>query len=80
MKLLFNFSVKILLEKRYPTLRGFELRDVALQDTKLDSSWSDKEARKFVEEHIAVKEDRYEIPVPLKKGVDTMPDNLVMAR
>ena len=25
MKLLFNFSVKILLEKRYPTLRGFGL-------------------------------------------------------
>ena len=26
MKLLFNFSVEILLEKRYPTLRGFGLR------------------------------------------------------
>ena len=25
MKLLFNFSVEILLEKRYPTLRGFGL-------------------------------------------------------
>ena len=56
------------------------LRDVALQDTKLDSSRSDKEARKFVEEHIAVKKDRYEIPVPLKEGVDTLPDNLLMAR
>ena len=26
MKLLFNFSVEILLEKRYPTLRGFGLK------------------------------------------------------
>ena len=43
------------------------LRDITLQDTKIESSRSDKEARKFVEAHVVVKDSRFEIPVPLKK-------------
>ena len=37
MKLLFNFSVEILLDKRYPTLRGFGLRPMLLQ--KVEQNW-----------------------------------------
>ena len=49
------------------------LRDVTLQDAKIESSRSDKEARKFVVAHVVVKDSRFEIPVPLKTGVVAIP-------
>ena len=56
------------------------LRDVTLQDAKIESSRSDKEARKFVEAHVVVKGSRFEIPVPLKTGVAAIPDNMAVAK
>ena len=56
------------------------LRDVTLQDAKIESSRSDKEARKFVEAHVVVKDSRFEIPVPLKIGVVAIPDNMAVAK
>ena len=56
------------------------LRDVALQDAKIESFRSDKEARKFVEAHVVVKDSRFEIPVPLKTGVVAIPDNMAVAK
>ena len=56
------------------------LRDVGLQDAKIESSRSDKEARKFVEAHVVVKDSRFEIPVPLKTGVVAIPDNIAVAK
>ena len=49
--------------------------DVALQDARIESSRSDKEARKFVEAHVVVKDSRFEISVPLKTG-----DNMAVAK
>ena len=56
------------------------LRDVTLQDAKIESSRSDKEARKFVKAHLVVKDSRYEIPIPLKIGVLAIPDNMAAAK
>ena len=56
------------------------LRDVTLQDAKIESSRSDKEKRKFVEAHVVVKDSRFEIPVPLKTGVVAIPDNMAVAK
>ena len=56
------------------------LKEVMLQDAELDSSRSDKEARKFVEAHSVVKDSRFEIPVPLKAGVEAIPDNIALAQ
>ena len=56
------------------------LRGVTLQDAKIESSRSDKEARKFVEAHVVVKDSRFEIPVPLKTGVVAIPDNMAVAK
>ena len=56
------------------------LRDVTLQDAKIESSQSDKETRKFVEAHVVVKDSRFEIPVPLKTGVVAIRDNMAVAK
>ena len=56
------------------------LRNVTLQDAKIESSRSDKEARKFIEAHLVVKDSGFEIPVPLKTGVVAIPDNMVIAK
>ena len=56
------------------------LRDVTLQHAKIESSRSDKEARKFVEVHVVVKDSRFKIPVPLKTGVVAIPDNMAVAK
>ena len=54
------------------------LRDVNFQDAKVDSSRSDNE--EFVENHTVVKDFWFEVSVPLKTGVEAMPDNLVLAQ
>ena len=56
------------------------LRDITLQDEKIESSRSDREARKFVEAHVVVKDSRFEIPVSLKTGVVAIPDNMAVAK
>ena len=56
------------------------LRDVTLQDAKIESSRSDKEARKFVETHVVVRDSRFDIPVPLRTGVVAIPDNRAVAK
>ena len=56
------------------------LKDVTLQDAKIKSSQSDKEARKFVEAQLVVKDSRFEILVPLKTGVVAIPDNITEAK
>ena len=56
------------------------LRDVRLQDARIKSSRSDKEARKSVDAHVVVKNSRFEIPVPLKTGVVAIPDNMAVAK
>ena len=56
------------------------LRDVTLQDAKIKSSPSNKEARKFIEAHLVVKDSRFEIPVPFKTGVVAIPDNMAVAK
>ena len=55
------------------------LKDVTLQDAKMDYSRSDKEARQLVESKVIVKDSRFEIPVPLKEGVEALPNNLAVA-
>ena len=56
------------------------LRDITLQDAKIESSRSDREARKFVEAHVVVKDSLFEIPVPLKTGVVAIPDKMAVAK
>ena len=48
--------------------------------TKIESSRSDKKARKFIEAHVDVKDSRFEIPVTLKTGVVAIPDNMAVAK
>ena len=55
------------------------LREVMLEDAELDSSRSDEEAKKFVDAHAAVKDSRFELQIPLKAGIEELPDNKVMA-
>ena len=56
------------------------LRDVNLQDLKMDSSRADKEAKQFVETHTVVKNSRFTIPIPLKSCVEALPKNLNVAQ
>ena len=56
------------------------LRDVTLQDAKIESSRIDKEAEKFVKAHLVVKNSRFEISVSLKTGVVAIPDNMAVAK
>ena len=56
------------------------LKDVTLQDAEIDCSLSDKEARQWVESNVIVKDSRFEIPVPLKEGVEALPNNLAVAQ
>ena len=69
------------IEARSNRIRELEqvLKDVTLQDAEIDCSRSDKEARQWVESNVIVKDSRFEIPVPLKKGVDALPNNLAVA-
>ena len=80
-----DLSIEVLLnqeivsrDKRMSELEQ-ALRDVTLQDAKIESSRSDKEARKFVEARVVVKDSRFEIPVPLKTGVVAIPGNMAVA-
>ena len=50
-----------------------------LENAELDSSKSDKEAKKFVEAHAAVKDSRFELRIPLKAGIEELLDNRVKA-
>ena len=56
------------------------MKDVTLQDAEIDCSRSDKEARQLVESNVIVKDSRFEIPVPLKEGVEALPNNLAVAQ
>ena len=56
------------------------LKDVTLQDAEIDCSRIDKEARQLVESNVIVKDSRFEIPVPLKEGVEALPNNLAVAQ
>ena len=56
------------------------LRDVNLQDMKVDRSRGDKEAKQFVEAHTVVKDSRFNIPIPVKSGVEELPNNLELAQ
>ena len=56
------------------------LKDVTLQDVEIDCSRSDKETRQLVESNVMVKDSRFEIPVPLKEGVEVLPNNLAVAQ
>ena len=56
------------------------LRDVNLQDLKMDSSRADKEAKQFVETHTVVKNSRFTIPIPLKSCVEALPNNINVAQ
>ena len=56
------------------------LKDVTLQNAKIDCSRSDKEARQLVESNVIVKDSRFEIPVPLKEGVEAFSNNLAVAQ
>ena len=56
------------------------LRDVNLQDLKMDSSRADKEVKQFVETHTVVKNSRFTIPIPLKSCVEALPNNLNVAQ
>ena len=49
------------------------------EDVELDSSRSDKEAKKFVDAHAAVTDSRFELRIPVKAGIEELPDNRVMA-
>ena len=50
-----------------------------LEDAELDDSRSDKETKKFVDEQTGVKNSRYELRIPLKTGIEKLPDNRIMA-
>ena len=50
-----------------------------LEDAELDSSWSDKKAKKFAYAHAAVKDSCFELRIPLKAKIEQLPDNRVMA-
>ena len=56
------------------------LKDITLYNAEIDSSRSDKDARQFVEAHSVVKDSRYEIPVPMKSGVEEIPNNYTVAQ
>ena len=56
------------------------LRDVMLQDAKIKSSRSDKEARKFLEARVVVQDSCFEIPVSLKTSIVAIPDNMAVAK
>ena len=50
-----------------------------LEDAELDSSRSDEEAKKFVDAYAAVKDFCFELRIPLKAGIEELPDNRVVA-
>ena len=56
------------------------MKDITLQDAEIDCSRSDKEARQLVESNVIVKDSRFEILVPLKEGVEALPNNLAVAQ
>ena len=56
------------------------LKNVTSQDAEIDCSRSDKEARQLVESNVIVNDSRFEIPVPLKEGVEALPNNLALAQ
>ena len=56
------------------------LKDDTLQDGEIDCSRSDKEARQLVESNAIVKDSSFEIPVPLKEGVEALPNTLAVAQ
>ena len=55
------------------------IKDLAEKDELTQSSRSDLAARKFVEPHVKLNCNRFEIPVPLKNDV-ILPNNYVLAR
>ena len=50
-----------------------------LEDAELDSSRSEKKAKRLVDAHAAVKNSRFKLRITLKAGIEELPDNRVMA-
>ena len=55
------------------------IRDLAVENETIQASINDGKARLMVEGNIKVCKNRYQIPVPLKENVTSIPDNFDLA-